>query len=367
MNIIFTVFIMFLQVFLSAAQTKLKPGFDANECAEMYEILSRQADTAGVIVTLPYPFGYRMLYRSDSAGLDNRWDLWIRDDSVGVISIRGTTLSSASWLEDFYAAMVPAAGTLTLGKNNKFTYYLGNDTNAYVHTGFLLGLAYLAPSITKKINEYYLQGVKDYIIVGHSQGGAIAYLLTSYFYYLPIGVIPGDTKFKTYCSAPPKPGNIYYAYDFEFITRGGWAFRIVNVLDWVPQMPFSIQTEFDLNKNNPIPVVDSTIIENTNYFERVVVGYLQNSILGETDDARDMFIKYLGKGMFGFIKKYLPGLKEPKYVSSMYYMTAGTPIILMPTPEYYDLFPKQPGIKGLFTHHLFGPYYYLLKKEYLEK
>jgi len=363
---IFTAFLLSLtQCFFS--QTRLKPGFDANECARMYEISSRQVDTLQYGVTLPYPDGYKMVFRSDTAGLDNRWDLWISGDSVGVISIRGTTLLSASWLENFYAAMVPASGTITLGKNNRFSYCLANDTNAYIHTGFLLGLSYLAPSITQKVNEYYLNGIKDYIIMGHSQGGAIACLLTSYFYYLPFGTIPHDVKFKTYSSAPPKPGNIFYAYDFEFITRGGWAYRIVNVLDWVPQMPLTIQAEYDLNKNNPFPVVDSTIADNTNFFEGVVVGYLRNSIMGSVDDARDVFIKYLGEGMYGFVRKYLPGLKEPKYAKSMYYMTCGAPVILKPTTEYYDLFPKKPGMEGLFTHHLFRPYYYLLKNGYMNQ
>ena len=47
---------------------------------------------------------------------------------------------------------------------------------------------------------------------------------------------------KTYCSAAPKPGNLFYAYDFEHITEGGWAFNVVNSADWVPELPSTTQT-----------------------------------------------------------------------------------------------------------------------------
>jgi hypothetical protein len=74
-----------------------------------------------------------------------------------------------------------------------------------VHVGWLLALAYLAPTITQKIDEYSKQGIKDFIIMGHSQGAAISFLTTSYLYYLQKdGKIPADIRFKTYCSAAPK-------------------------------------------------------------------------------------------------------------------------------------------------------------------
>ncbi len=88
--------------------------------------------------------------------------------------------------------------------------------------------------------------------MGHSQGGAIAYLLTAHFYNLQQqGKLPADIRFKTYCSAAPKPGNLYFAYDYETTTRGGWACNVVNAADWVPETPFSVQTVSDFNTTNP--------------------------------------------------------------------------------------------------------------------
>ena len=88
--------IFFLLYCLSFAQGKLKPEFDAYEYAEMLKVTAWQVDTNVNKPSLPHPEKYNMVYRSDSVGLDNRWELWLSGDSIGVISIRGTVLSSAS-------------------------------------------------------------------------------------------------------------------------------------------------------------------------------------------------------------------------------------------------------------------------------
>ncbi|HEY3251697.1 MAG TPA: lipase family protein, partial [Ignavibacteria bacterium] len=143
---------------------------------------------------------------------------------------------------------------LQLNDSTSFDYQLSTDPKAMVHTGWTIGLGYLAPDIETKINEYYRQKhVKEFLLFGHSQGGAISFLLRSFLEYeKQKGKIPADIVFKTYCSAAPKPGNMYYAYDFDFITRNGWAFTIVNTADWVPETPFSIPTIHDLI--SPIPL-----------------------------------------------------------------------------------------------------------------
>ncbi len=102
------------------SQTKLQPGFDPSEYRELLEISAHQIDTPWTNYPIPYPEKCTLVYRSDSVGLDNRWDLWIRDDSIGIISIRGTTLAANSWAEDFYAAMVPAKGSIIINKKFNF-------------------------------------------------------------------------------------------------------------------------------------------------------------------------------------------------------------------------------------------------------
>ena len=79
--------------------------------------------------------------------------------------------------------MVPAKGELQLNDSTKFTYTLATDSKAAVHMGWLIGLASLAPDINLKIDSCYKAGIRNFYIMGHSQGGAIAYLLTSYLHY----------------------------------------------------------------------------------------------------------------------------------------------------------------------------------------
>ena len=226
----------------------------------MLRLTARQVDTPWTNVKLPYPEKFEFAYRSPIVGLKNRWDLWISKDSVAVISVRGTTLDPVSWLANFYAAMVPAVGELKISNDFTFSYHLADNPKAAVHVGWLVALACLSTDILHKIDSCDHAGIKNFILFGHSQGGAITYLLTSYLLNLQkTGKLPADLHFKTYFSAPPKPGNLFYAYDFENGTRGGWAFRIVNTADWVPEFPFSTQTVNDFNEVNPFEDVDAII------------------------------------------------------------------------------------------------------------
>jgi len=48
--------------------------------------------------------------------------------------------------------------------------------------GWLLSTAYLSKDILPKIDSMYKSGIKDFILMGHSQGGAINFLLTAHLY-----------------------------------------------------------------------------------------------------------------------------------------------------------------------------------------
>ena len=97
--------LIFLLQSASLFAQHLKPGFDPKEYYEMLLLSNQQADSPAFKI----PDNYTMVYRSPVVGLLNRWDLFLRNDSVAVISIRGTTGAAMSWIENFYAAMVPAA------------------------------------------------------------------------------------------------------------------------------------------------------------------------------------------------------------------------------------------------------------------
>jgi hypothetical protein len=279
-----------------------------------------------------------------------------------VVSLRGTTSDKDSWLENFYCAMIPATGSLRLDTNYTFNYKFANDPKAMVHVGWAIGIGSLAPDIVARIREYYARGVRQVIIEGHSQGGALSFLLTSYLHYLTEGgQLPADIVYKTYCSAAPKPGNLYYAYDFDYITRGGWAFTVVNAADWVPETPVSIQTTTDFNKINPFSSAGE-MTRKEKFIVKVALRHIYHRMDRTTRKAQKAQQRYLGKLAYKQVKQYMHGLEKPKLAGCNNYMRAGTPIVLQPDADYYKRFPDSGA--NVFRHHLFEPYYYLVTKQY---
>ncbi len=338
----------------------LKPGFDKDEFRELLLISSRTSANAAYYADLPDPSNFTMKYRSPVMGLDNLWDLWLDSSSTAVISIRGTTAKQESWLANFYAAMAPAKGELKLDQNRTFNYDLAQNPRAAVHVGWLLSMAYLADDIQPRIDSCYKAGYRNFILMGHSQGGAIAFLLNSHIRNLQSrGIIPSDILLKTYCSAGPKPGNLFYAYEYEFANSGGWAFNVVNSADWVPQTPISIQTLNDFNTTNPF-VNAKKFIRKLPFPKDLVMRKVFNKLDKSTRKAQRNYEKYLGNKTEAMIEKNLAQFSPPQYIGSNDYVRTGVTIVLMADEEYYQLYPNNP--EKIFVHHFHRPYLYLLEK-----
>ncbi len=109
---------------------QLQPGFDKQEYLDLMTVSAQVGDSA-YRAALPVADGYSFRYRSPVVGLENLWELYLREDGVAVISIRGTTQRSESWLANFYAAMVPARGELTVSDEYTFSYQLAEDPRAW--------------------------------------------------------------------------------------------------------------------------------------------------------------------------------------------------------------------------------------------
>lgn len=355
--------LLLLALLQAPAQQLLKPGFNATEYLGMLRITGRINDSLLSGIKPPPPLQYDIVNRSPVVGLMNQWDLWLsKDEKIGVISLRGTTHDLSSWLENFYAAMVPATGQLQLNDSTTFPYKLAENPAATVHVGWLIGMAHMAPSIAAHIKTYRQKGVKEFIIIGHSQGGALAFLLRSWLHYqTAAGLLPNDIIYKTYCSAAPKPGNMQYVYDYDFITGVGWSYTVVNAQDWVPETPFSLQSLNDFNEVNPFANVKGALKKQP-LLARWYLNHAFNSLGRTSRRAQKKFRKYLGKVVFKQVKKYLPQLKEPVYVPGSTYMRAGAPVILMPDEPY----KKEHTFDGknVFLHHMPISYYTLTQRLY---
>lgn len=339
---------------------QLQPGFNKAEYIELMKLNARTTASPAYYNTIPEPAHFKMLYQSPPVGLDNLWDLWVDSNHTAVISIRGTTLKAESWLGNFYAAMVPAKGTLQLSKTEKFTYELATNPRAAVHVGWLVSTAFLVKDILPKIDSCYKNGIKGFLIMGHSQGGAIGFLLTACLYNLQkSAALPADIRFKTYCSAGPKPGNLYFAYEYEAMTQGGWAFNVVNSADWVPEAPVSIQTTDDFNNTNPF-LNAKDMIKKQKFPKNLALKYVYNRLDNPTKAARRRYQHYLGGMVSKSVKKQLPGFESPAYYNSNHYVRTGTSIVLLADADYFKLYPESRS--NIFAHHLHPQYLYLAEK-----
>lgn len=184
------------------------------------------------------------------------------------------------------------------------------------------------------------------------------FLLTAYLNNLQVlNQLPSDIRFKTYCSAGPKPGNLYFAYEYEAMTQGGWAYNVVNAADWVPESPMTIQTLNDFNNTNPF-INAKLIIKKQKFPKNLALKYVFNQLDKPTKKAQANYEKYLGQMTSKIIKKNIKGFTSPLYHSSNHYVRTGAIIVLMPDEEYFKLFPDDP--KTIFVHHFHKPYLHLL-------
>ncbi len=355
-SVIFTLFVF---TCLHTNAQSLAPGFSKAEYIDLMKVSAQFGDSV-YAASIPPPAGYGLVYRSPVVGLRNRWQLWKTDKNVPVISIRGTTRDETSWLANFYAAMVPAKGALQLSANDKFEYELASNPRAAVHVGWLVSTAFLVKDILPKLDSLYRANHREFLIVGHSQGGGIGYLLTAYLYHLQkLQRFPADVRFKTYCSAGPKPGNLYFAYDYEAMTQAGWAYNVVNATDWVPETPVSIQTSADFNNINPF-VNAKGVIRKQSFFKRLALNYAYRKLTRNNEKAVRNYQRFLGGYVVKSVKKQLPGFVEPEYANTNDYVRTGNTITLVPDSAYYTIYKQEPD--KVFVNHFHAPYLYLAQR-----
>lgn len=349
-------FLLCLGASFSFAQ-QLRPGFDLHEFSEVFSMSVKYfyPKETGMLAD---PSEFKLAYTSDSMGMDNKWQLWIAEGKAASISIRGTSGRPESWLENFYAAMVPAQGSLKLGKDFIFDYKLANNGRAAVHVGWLIATAYLSRDILPKIDSCYQQGIKNFYINGHSQGGAISYLMTAYLYHLQAdGRLPADIRFKTYASAAPKPGNQYFAYDYNLLTQDGWGYNVINPLDWVPETFLSVQKADDFNEINVLNHLEGTI-KGMPVLKRALAGNIYRKLKRPSAKAQKRYQKYFGRLTSKFIRKYLPDYEPGTYYSSSNYVLTGNIYVLEVPVSYAEHFNTK---DELMLHHKPEAYHYLLE------
>ncbi|MBL1411168.1 lipase family protein [Sphingobacterium faecale] len=350
--------------FLSASSQVLQRGFDPDEFAEILAVNSRFSESPQMAQYIPPPARSRLLYKSGEFGLVNHWQLWLMDERVAVICTRGSTREGESWLANLFAAQIPAKGVLHIEKDFEFDYSLAEHPRAAVHAGYVFSSAFLLRDVLPKMDSCYQAGVRDFILSGHSQGGGITYIMSAYLLQMQkAGKLPADMRIKVYTSASPKPGNLYFAYDYEHSVGEGWSQHVVNTEDWVPQSPFTVQTIADLPDVNPVPALRVTL-KKQNFFKRLFFNSLYKKMTNPSQKAVDRYQKYLGKFTGKQIKKYYPDFVIPDFVNSNEYVRTGKQVVLYPDSGYFEKFDYSKDKTKIMLHHSTVAYYYLLKQTY---
>jgi len=199
-------------------------------------------------------------------------------------------------------------------------------------------------------------------VTGHSQGAAVATLLRSYLQYAADR--PNKNySYKTYVYAQPKPGNDHYAYDFEnLFSNSGLAFRVTNSLDWVSQVPFTIQIASDINTPNPLSaltMLSSMILTTLTGFGNEARRIIVERVRSRLQLKAAVLAQVVAPGALpGVVPELLTahGFDVP-IAPSLNFVNVATQIALIGTPcvgdECQDIF---------FEHHT-ATYYALLKAQ----
>ena len=340
--------------------SQFNSGFDKQEAVNLVAICNywlngkiKDVDSTYIDST------YKLLYESKLYKMDNRWQLWQKGEKAMVINLRGTTRKSISWLENFYAAMIPAEGNLILPDGQKIHYKYAQNPKASVHVGWTMGLSFMMSDILAHIKEMNNKGIYNIYITGHSQGGVLAHLLRAAFEYFPDSTLSKKNKFKVYAFASPKPGNLFFAYDYaSYTSLKNPSYTIINNSDWVPQLPFSVQSPNNMSTPNPFLSLEENDFK-IPLIKRIVLKRMYKSLKNPIEKSQRRLKKRLGKKMKKQISKKVGEFETPKYVQDFTFVSVGVPIILDAWKESTD-----DKIMNLFWQHLPAHYYQLLQKDY---
>ena len=218
--------------------SKIESGFNKYELRDMiaichsYTFLDIYGSDEAII-----PEGYERRFTSETFDLDNKFQVYTKGKTA-VFNLRGSTDKKPSWLENFYASMIPTKGVIEIG-GIEYPYDLKMRKEAAVHGGYVLGITYIITDVIEQIHLLNAEGIYDIYLTGHSQGAALSQVLKAYLDSEKGDEISELNTFKTYAFASPKVGNRAFSECYHFKYADGNSFHIVNPKDVVPAMPLT--------------------------------------------------------------------------------------------------------------------------------
>jgi Lipase (class 3) len=319
-----------------AASYTFGPGFNVSEASDLLYMCDQlYAQPNGI----PMPSGFTQRWVGapifqpsfSFPPFDNLWSLWqsATDATTFALITRGTVLKVGSILEDLISVLVSATGKVVVGPVT-IPYQFAADTRASIHAGFALGslllLNFPSQGILAQLASKVPPGSKIYV-AGHSQGASLAVLLSSWFNYAAFSK-GRNYSYKTYAFAEPKPGNDHYQTDYgKLLCNTGFGFRLTNSLDFIPQLPFTIEVPTDLSVVLPLQETATgfPLLFTLNASQRSAVTSVEQSSRANLQ-AGAMALARTQVASVGNFPFQMP------IVDSLYFVSAATQISLIGTP-----------------------------------
>lgn len=320
--------LLFLIIVSSQIQAQFSAGVNKQEALDLvklsyYPYILQKGGDSLMKAELP---NYEIVKTVDSVAMDNVWCI-VKTADKGVVSFRGTTLKQISWMENFYSAMIPAKGQMTLPNGELVNYKFAEDERAGIQTGWSLAIMMMRTEIIQEIKKLNDEGIYDIYITGHSQGGALSLLFTSFLVNLPDSILSKQNQYKTYAFAAPKPGNRFFSYEYSKRSNAQLnSYTFINPYDWVPQTPFTVQSPSNITPLNPFLEFEKS--KEGSFVKRIALHSIYKSMINPIEKAQKNLNKNLGKRVNKIIVKEIGEFQVPDYMMDAAYFPAGTSIIL---------------------------------------
>ncbi|MBR9757348.1 MAG: lipase family protein [Algicola sp.] len=238
------------------------------------------------------PAGFALNYDSGVMAMDNKFRVF--DNGVyGMISFRGSTDKIISWVENCYAAMIPAKGSMTV-KGKLYEYTFSKTDSAAVHSGYALTVVMLSENIIKQVKRLNQKGIHHIIITGHSQGGALATLTRAYLEHLPKHTFSKATTFKTYAFAAPMSGNREFANNYNRLFKGR-SFLVVNPEDPIPELPINYNEDDKLLHKETIAswIFGEAEFDVKNFGKHILVKLFEDGLKNHIKHSNSLINKFV--------------------------------------------------------------------------
>lgn len=258
-------------------------GFDVEEALSLAAVCANLNGAVASAPTPPMPSEWKRIASVASGIYDN--DVSILQNTARkeneppqyCVAFRGTMANPLSVWEDADLQMVPAD-------------QYSRHSEARIHRGFKDSFESLLPMLRIYLDPLLsltndAQQQAHVYVTGHSQGAALAALFTAWAHCSDYTCRP-YMRVKSYYFAQPKLGNNWFAEDFcalyccaQSCGFRSWAFRVTNDLDFMPQLPLTLEFPRDLDgsfqkfvQSAALPSVMRELIEFLDRIQLPVVG-----------------------------------------------------------------------------------------------